>query len=384
MRVLERLKALLSEELLLEAKNIGYLKNKFPKVNNIERYLNFDPTYEGDPNNIGQYSEWIVLQVNRGNIKPSDESKIHELLTDFGMQLKRNTLKGNDRSILSYKTVDDLANKLDTVKGEGVSNKVSTKNVSAKPIVGTEIVYADDDWTIYTPYTFTGSRRAASLGGDRAAWCTANPSNDYYWKNYSSKGPLYIIVNNNDNNDKYQVNISFKNGSGVLDGHMDRNDYPFNFDAFLSDKPEMKKFFDNEFHQDPQEYFDKKNEAFYKQLTQDRVYDGDMYIDQLHLTELPDDFTVNGDLIIKNTKFKMPKDLTINGKLVIGSGVDITELNDVHVTSILNLLRSPITHLGENVTVDSYIITPDGRGRFTTTEKFSNVHKFNRYMQNFQ
>ena len=261
MLVLKRLKALLSEELLLEAKNIGYLKNKFPKVNNIERYLSFDPTYEGNPDNIGQYSEWIILQVNRGNIKPGDRNKIHELLSDFGMQLKRNTLKGNDRSILSYKTVDDLSNKLDAVKSEGISNKVSAKNVAAKPVVGTEIVYADDDWTIYIPYTYTGSRRAASLGGDRAAWCTANPSNDYYWKSYSSKGPLYIIVNNQNNADKYQVNISFNNssGKGVLDGHMDRNDYPFNFDAFLADKPEMKKFFDGEYNQNAQDYFDKKN-----------------------------------------------------------------------------------------------------------------------------
>lgn len=380
MLVLERLKALLSEELLLEAKNAGYLKNKFPKVDNIERYLEFDPTYEGNPNNIGQYSEWIIAQVNKGNIKPKDRNKIHELLTDFGLQMKRNALKGNDRSILGYKSVDDLVNKLEAVKSEGISNKVSTKNVSAKPVVGAEIVYADDGWTIYTPYTYTGSRRAASLGGDRAAWCTANPSNDYYWKNYSSKGPLYIIVSNENNAEKYQVNISFRSGSGVLDGHMDRNDYPFDFNQFLSDKPEMKKFFDKEYSQDPQAYFDKKNEAFYKQLEQDRVYDGTMDINELHLTTLPDDFTVNGDFILKTNNFKMPKNLKITGKCVIGATA-LTELDNISIDGILNLLRSNVTHLGDNVSVGGYIITPDGRGRFTTTDKFSNVHKFNRYME---
>ena len=384
MNVVDRLKNILTEEILIEANNnINYLIKKYPNVRDIQRYLKFDPTYEGG-DIIGKNTEWIVNQVKKGNIKPTDKDMIHELLTDFGMQMKRNTLKGNDRSILSYKSVEDLKNKLDAVKSTGVSTKVNKgRNVSAKPIVGTEIVYADDDWTIYIPYTYTGSVRAASLGGDRAAWCTANPQSTHYWESYSSRGPLYIIVNNKDNTDKYQLNIDIRSGSPRIDGHMDRHDYPFNVDAFLSDKPEMKEFFDGELQQDSKTYFTRKGEMFLKQLEQDKVYDGLMEVSKLGLSTLPEGFTVNGDLVIKNTKFSMPKNLTVHGKCVIGAGTGIQEITDLVVDGILNLLRSDVKHL-ENVKVGSFIITPDGRGRLTTSERFTNVHKFNRYMETRQ
>lgn len=384
MNVVDRLKNILTEEILIEANNnINYLIKKYPNVRDIQRYLKFDPTYEGG-DIIGKNTEWIVNQVKKGNIKPTDKDMIHELLTDFGMQMKRNTLKGNDRSILSYKSVEDLKNKLDAVKSTGVSTKVNKgRNVSAKPIVGTEIVYADDDWTIYIPYTYTGSVRAASLGGDRAAWCTANPQSTHYWESYSSRGPLYIIVNNKDNTDKYQLNIDIRSGSPRIDGHMDRHDYPFNVDAFLSDKPEMKEFFDGELQQDSKTYFTRKGEMFLKQLEQDKVYDGLMEVSKLGLSTLPEGFTVNGDLVIKNTKFSMPKNLTVHGKCVIGAGTGIQEITDLVVDGILNLLRSDVKHL-ESVEVGSFIITPDGRGRLTTSERFTNVHKFNRYMETRQ
>lgn len=379
MELLERLELLLEDELIESNKNIGYLKNKYPQVRDLERYLAFDPTYEGG-DLIGQFSEWIVLQVKKGNLKPTDKDKIHELLTDFQIQKKRKALEGNEGSILSYKTVEDLISTLDKAKERGISNskKGNIRNVSAKPIGGTEIVYADNDWTIYIPYTWEGSKRAASVGGDRAAWCTANPSSDHYWDVYSNRGPLYIIIDNHDNTHKYQINIS----RGRLDGHMDRYDRPFNFEEFLSDKPEMKKFFDGEFNANPQEYFDKKNVALYKQLEEEKVYHGKMDLSNLHLSKLPDNFMVDGDLYIKDHKFSMPKNLTVTGKLVIGADTGITQLSDLTVEESLVLVRSEVTFIDENtVTVEKVIVTPDARGRFTNSDKFSNIHKFNKYME---
>ena len=397
MNLLERL------QILTESKNINYLIKRFPKVkeHEIKDLIGLDPTWGRSYDDIGKFSEWIISQYAKGNITKDNKLAVEELLVDFtGMLKQKDRLTGDERSISYYKTVDDLRNALEEAKKRGASENVKGTGSAKmlKPIEDADIVYADDQWTVYTPYTFNASRACASIGGDRASWCTSY--NDHYWKTYSKTGPIYIVADNAGNQAWHQFDVNYKDGHVSLNGHMDRQDRPFNMQEFLDENPGLKNWYENDVMkatpEEQRDYFRKLNGAEYEALvrrgywepTQSTGYGSSgqrrftaQIIEEMGYNTLPDNFEIRGDMVLQNaSEFVMPKNLTVTGTLQILDGCpQITSIDNLSCEKLI-LIRSDVREIGDNVEVDT-IITPDGQYGLRTTEKTTAVAKFRRWVE---
>ena len=95
-----------------------------------------------------------------------------------------------------------------------------------------EKVYEGSRWVIYIPKTYEASCKL----GQGTQWCTATTASDTYYKQYSAQGPLYILINKLDPEEKYQFH--FESGQ-----FMDSSDRRIDLDDFLDKEPEINVFY---------------------------------------------------------------------------------------------------------------------------------------------
>jgi len=207
--------------------------NKFPVLNGDEslfQKLNNVYPRKGDNFNKG-YFTWLYNLLKINKLKEEDFYKAKEYLMLFNKFI--NKIPSEFRDINRFKNLNDL---YDVVKEfEGGDETMATSNSDEiRQIKKNEIdkVFENSNWLIMIPKT----ERASCLIGKGTKWCTAADESNNMFDNYNSDGPLYVMVNK-DNNKKYQLHFE----SNQL---MDENDSPikasFFFDNILEDNDAFK------------------------------------------------------------------------------------------------------------------------------------------------
>ena len=122
-------------------------------------------------------------------------------------------LQGNEGNLYQYKSISELGAFV-TKKMEEIGNEEiwgdnayrKKRNMSdAQKEAKDDIIvqYEDDEWIVITPNSY----EASVYWGDDSEWCTAYKDDDYYYKSYSSKGPLYINIDKLNNSIKHQFHF---------------------------------------------------------------------------------------------------------------------------------------------------------------------------------
>lgn len=221
MRLYEQLK----KELLVEG--IKEVQAKYPSIEESKFYelIKLDPTYKEGVDSVGTYGKWILNLYNKNRLKDEDFYKVTDYLTEF--EQKKKWIKQKD--IGQYKTLPELAKALEEVSIELSQNQKDRafKKRFKQAELDADLVYEDSDWEVWIPKTYESSCKLAT----NTEWCTGPSShgNDYYYSMYTSKGPLYINLNKNDEDEKYQFHFPTKQ-------FMDRHDSPIQLVDLLNKK----------------------------------------------------------------------------------------------------------------------------------------------------
>lgn len=94
---------------------------------------------------------------------------------------------------------------------------------------GAELLYLNDDWEVWTPHTYEGSK-ALRRG---ACWCTGGDTPNFY-NSYTEDGQLYIIINKHNKDEKYQLFVPFENQySSHQREFRDKNNESLKFREFI-------------------------------------------------------------------------------------------------------------------------------------------------------
>lgn len=212
-------KRLLDESLLdVRQKNAKNLSDE-----QFQQIMSYDPNISQLPslddvsmaNTNESFSRWLLKMYKSGELQDKEPQLIQKLLSDFERAKKRrNLLPNND--INSYKKIDDLQNALSNIDNNLTINQKNKDARKAQNVIkkelkpgmylngGAELLYTNNDWEVWTPHTYEGSK-ALRHG---AVWCTGGDTPGFY-NSYTEDGQLYIIINKNDKNEKYQLFVPF-------------------------------------------------------------------------------------------------------------------------------------------------------------------------------
>lgn len=198
--------------------------------------LQLDPTFDPDKDTLGTYGKWILALAKKGVIKSTDED-IYELLYDFN---KKKTWFTN-KDIFQFKTPLQLATAIKEVKPPVLSNTQKRKQAQkarkhADLNNEASLVYEDSTWEVWIPNTYAASCKL----GQNTTWCTATTENDRYYRSYTEEGPLYVIINKNDPEEKYQFHFESSQ-------YMDKDDVGIDVAEFLDQNKGLKTFLSTKF-----------------------------------------------------------------------------------------------------------------------------------------
>jgi hypothetical protein len=207
-----QLREILSEQLLLEASLDDIYKKYYSDVNlnDFWSLIKADPTYdENNPQKMGKFGKWLILQYKQGKLKIEDLYKVTESLEAFVRFNNRIEIKDINR----YKNASEL---YDVVKPfiDNPEQATSKSDETRRLKEGAEKVYEDNEWLILIPKT----KEAAIYYGKGTRWCTAAERGQNYFDYYNKDGNLYININKTDG-EKYQFHFE-------SDSFMDSSDTP--------------------------------------------------------------------------------------------------------------------------------------------------------------
>lgn len=190
--------------------DIESMKKFYPNITD-DAFMSFvalDPTYKKGSTTAGKYARWILGMANKGNGKIENISHITDALRRF--EDVKNDLVNKD--VMKYKSVQELEDALNSP--EAYEEKSHRQEVRGRQRARKEadierdadVVYKDSKWTVYVPKTYAASCKL----GQGSNWCTASTESDYYYNYYLSSYPdskYYIIINNANPNEKYQLHF---------------------------------------------------------------------------------------------------------------------------------------------------------------------------------
>jgi hypothetical protein len=220
------------KQFLLEKKNIlneisvqdaynNYYKEKVSEED-FNEIVSADPFSK--PNFLSKYSKWMLKRYEEKHIKLEDLPAFTEYIKAY--ERYKDNYKNVDWNQL--KTKDDLFN---IVKDDLAYSQSKTGNVNlCEPIDGSEKIYEDSKWCIITPKT----EYTACYYGRNTEWCTAwgEMSFDERHKGKTSRFEghqygLYVIINRNNQNEKYQFHFDSNQYKDVMDRELDKDGEPF-------------------------------------------------------------------------------------------------------------------------------------------------------------
>ena len=177
---------------------------------------------------------WIAKQYSNNVFHFGDIYKIKEDLEKFEKYKKnKNIFDSADLNKYDYNILKQKLNNIDDNNINQLGNSARRSAVE-KGKDEIEKYYEDNKWFIIIPKTEAASR----YWGKHTRWCTAADSKNNMFNIYNNKGPLYILINKNNPNKKYQFHFESSQ-------FMDVDDTPIDMSMFLEDNPEIKSVFKN-------------------------------------------------------------------------------------------------------------------------------------------
>lgn len=168
--------------LLIEAKSpeevLNILSKKYEgKVNPsiIKQIMDFDPTKKFS------YTQWAINSLLTHN--PNDSIDFNVLRSLFAY-----AKENNEFQLQTFDNVDDALEGMNNFKGR----------------TEYEIVYEDNDWIIYVPYSYQAERYIVHHLYGGASWCTASSNGELHFSRYNNYGDRLYILANKKTNDIYQ------------------------------------------------------------------------------------------------------------------------------------------------------------------------------------
>lgn len=238
---------LLESNILTE--DIEAVKKYFPKVpeEKIQTLVKLDPTYQGG-DNLGKFGKWILGLYNKGNLKEEDFYKVPQYLTTF----KDNLKKIQNKDIMTYKTLPDLAQVIQPFEGQkDVSKKQQIKQLKSNE--AEKVLETSKYYVIHTK-----TYKANCYYGANTKWCTASKDDDTWFDNYNDKGNLYVVINKKSGK-KFQFHfetLSF----------MDELDREINPSEIISNDNELFNWFCNQVNDKLDVIIENYNEEHYNQI----------------------------------------------------------------------------------------------------------------------
>lgn len=151
-----------------------------------------------DPTSDKKYSEWMArLYAKKGIEHIEDvEARLNEALRYHNRLARSDRIDPQYKNIDKFKTIQQLEEFVDQYYGEDPEQAVQQMGDEAKQFLEkdeAEVVYNGPDYQIVTPKT----HKASCHFGSGTRWCTTMANTDKHWKNYSSKGTFYYVVDKN-------------------------------------------------------------------------------------------------------------------------------------------------------------------------------------------
>jgi hypothetical protein len=228
----------LIESLLLELTGDEIYQKYYSKI----PYDTFKSIVAADPQSkienekvtrIGKYGKLLISMYQKGGLQLEDLEKASEYL---GYVYSHNVA-------VDIKQINELGDLYNLVSQFIVKDKLDLPSILAalKQNEDYKFLYDGNDWLIFQPLTEKGS---AYLGYN-TEWCTAwgehstnkkHKERGCLFKKHHNQGPLYIIINKNNNDEKYQFHFESKQ-------YMDKDDRRVNTENFLKQRQELMGYF---------------------------------------------------------------------------------------------------------------------------------------------
>lgn len=190
-------------ELLTESR-IDFLKNQYKDKISTEhdplaQYKDSDSIIDhlsaADPTKNKKYTQWIVGQYKKGNLKQEDTFRLTDALNTFDLHSKKLPLN----SIHQYKTIESLKSAVKPFEEMEApeSNKDKKERIKHE---GLEHIYGDDKIDMYHLKTKDASQQLYGGGAKigKTDWCTAVRNENCYFDHYNEQGPLFTIHRKSD------------------------------------------------------------------------------------------------------------------------------------------------------------------------------------------
>ena len=223
---------------LVLKEDISAVRQRYPEIDDSTFYklISFDPTYNPNRDSVGNYGKWILDRYKKGQITEQDFGHLNDVLTRFNTE-KKFLLNKDINLFKSVQSLDDYLNNSDNYS-EISHRQFVKKNQDDRRNVNLEeeasMVFEGDGYEIWVPHSYAASCKL----GQNARWCTASTESDYYYNYYKDRkgGEYYILINQNDEDDKYQFH--FETGQ-----FMDIYNTAINVPQFFEEHKKIKNFF---------------------------------------------------------------------------------------------------------------------------------------------
>ena len=140
-----------------------------------------------DPTPQKKYVGWMAKKWIEGGKKEIDAQQLEDYIPTYDKLVSTNKI--DERDINKFKSIKDLADKIEVIQSTGEDISTSSLEKDA------DVVLDNEDLLIMSPHTHEASRKLGlsafahrkCKGGKDSAWCTTYKSpdhfNDYYYSN---------------------------------------------------------------------------------------------------------------------------------------------------------------------------------------------------------
>lgn len=215
-------------DLLLENR-IEFLKNQHKEIdtshdpNGVHKDAGaiIDHFAAADPTEKKAYTQWIVNQYRKKNIRQEDFERVRDVVQNFD----RYRARLPNKDINQYKHINDVETAVELYLNTAASNKEAKRNIKTE---GADLVHDGPELMIHHIKT----HEAACLYGAGTKWCTASRNAPQTFQQYASKGPIYVMQDKS-TGQKHQMHFE-------TDQIMDETDRPANLVGLVHRYPELK------------------------------------------------------------------------------------------------------------------------------------------------
>jgi hypothetical protein len=187
---------------------------------------------DGVISRLGKYAKLLLNMYQKGGLRLEDLEKSKEYLGYvYSHKIPVEINKINELGDL-YNVVKDYIVK-DTKSLSEILKVLSQDEF--------KVLHNGEGWYVFQPLT----EKAACYLGVNTEWCTTwgpyslnkkNKDRGNLYQRYAKDGPLFIMINKSDQNDKYQFHFESKQ-------YMDKDDRRIDTSEFLRNKIELRNFF---------------------------------------------------------------------------------------------------------------------------------------------